>query len=722
MKKRSFSAAILTTMALSITSSQAISILSDDFDYPDGAIVGASGSPWLNNSGNAGTAVVTNSELVLSTSRAEDIAAPLSGGPYATNGPIPAVYSKFTVRFTGLPTVGGSYFAHFNGEAAPPSATLHRARIWASTTNAYEGTVVPTGKFRLGIGNSSSASAATAQYDLDLDTNVTYTVVTRLELASGASTLWIDPVDESSPSVTAADSINPLINATYYSFRQASGIGTIAIDGLRVGTQFSDVAGANTAPGITAVQDQSIPANGTVGPLSFTVSDVESDPSTLIVTSASSNPALIPNSVPNIVLGGTGEDRTITITPAEGAEGSAVITLTVTDGVNEASTSFRVTVGAPYITPIANQITVSNVPTAAIPFTIGDAESPLDSLTLTVASSNPTVLPTENIVLGGSGANRTITLTPAADQIGVTTITISVADAFNTNSSVFRLSVSPELGLLFSDDFAYENFIIPNALLNADGSPWVHSSGTVFFEMQVTNGTAYLTSQQTEDLAAPLANGPYPAANAVVFYSGFIIKCTSLPTQSGSGSYFAHLKDSGTTFRAKVFAETNNAAPGKFRLGISNNGNLSTQFPQDLDLNVNYTVVTRYNSGIGEATLWVNPIQESSSYVTGTDALQTSPVEFFQLRQDSGFGEIEFSRLRVATSFEDVLPPTTTPIPIPLTIELIGTDLQLTWSNPQFTLQAAPSATGTFTNVPGATSPYTTPADGEQRYFRLIYP
>jgi uncharacterized repeat protein (TIGR03803 family) len=37
-----------------------------------------------------------------------------------------------------------------------------------------------------------------------------------------------------------------------------------------------------------------------------------------------------------------------------------------------------------------------------------------------------------------------------------------------------------------------------------------------------------------------------------------------------------------------------------------------------------------------------------------------------------------------------------------------------------FSLQSAPAITGTFTNVPGATSPYTNPVTGPQKYFRLI--
>jgi hypothetical protein len=45
--------------------------------------------------------------------------------------------------------------------------------------------------------------------------------------------------------------------------------------------------------------------------------------------------------------------------------------------------------------------------------------------------------------------------------------------------------------------------------------------------------------------------------------------------------------------------------------------------------------------------------------------------------------------------------------------------LALSWTNAGFTLQSSPVVTGTFTNIPGATSPYTNLISGSQQYFRL---
>jgi hypothetical protein len=95
---------------------------------------------------------------------------------------------------------------------------------------------------------------------------------------------------------------------------------------------------------------------------------------------------------------------------------------------------------APTISNIADQTTTIGVAVGPIPFTIGDANT--DPLTVTVSSSNTTLAPNANIVLGGSGANRTITITPASGKNGTTTITVTVSDGQAQVSDTFVLTVS----------------------------------------------------------------------------------------------------------------------------------------------------------------------------------------------------------------------------------------------------------------------------------------
>jgi hypothetical protein len=59
--------------------------------------------------------------------------------------------------------------------------------------------------------------------------------------------------------------------------------------------------------------------------------------------------------------------------------------------------------------------------------------------------------------------------------------------------------------------------------------------------------------------------------------------------------------------------------------------------------------------------------------------------------------------------------------PPPLIIIPSGANIILTWPTNAsgFTLQSAPDIAGTFTNIPGATSPYTNPISGTQKFYRL---
>jgi uncharacterized repeat protein (TIGR03803 family) len=59
------------------------------------------------------------------------------------------------------------------------------------------------------------------------------------------------------------------------------------------------------------------------------------------------------------------------------------------------------------------------------------------------------------------------------------------------------------------------------------------------------------------------------------------------------------------------------------------------------------------------------------------------------------------------------------PIPIPLNLQADGGNVVLTWGNPAFSLQAAPTVSGVWTNVPGAASPCTNAMTGPQMFFRL---
>jgi len=117
-----------------------------------------------------------------------------------------------------------------------------------------------------------------------------------------------------------------------------------------------------------------------------------------------------------------------------------------TGGTSVNSNSISITTSggntAPTISDIADQSITANSSTGALAFLIGDAEKAAANLTVTGSSSNTTLVPSANIIFGGSGANQTVTVTPAAEQTGSATITITVSDGELSASDTFVLTVS----------------------------------------------------------------------------------------------------------------------------------------------------------------------------------------------------------------------------------------------------------------------------------------
>lgn len=110
------------------------------------------------------------------------------------------------------------------------------------------------------------------------------------------------------------------------------------------------------------------------------------------------------------------------------------------------------------ISTVPNQITPESTATPAIPFVIGSITG--NALTVTAQSSNTNVLSVQNIVIGGSGANRFVTLSPTFGVSGSSTVTLTFSDGTNSASTQFTLTVFassavvPSGKILLNEDFS----------------------------------------------------------------------------------------------------------------------------------------------------------------------------------------------------------------------------------------------------------------------------
>lgn len=238
---------------------------------------------------------------------------------------------------------------------------------------------------------------------------------------------------------------------------------TVAVsDGLSTTEQSFTltVQPSNDPPVIAPIADQWIEEDSAASVLTFIVDEGGSgdEDAQILVLTARSNSDLLP--AENLeVYGADGETDAafgaIGIHPAADKAGTAVVTITASDGVSSVSREFRVTVNPvndpPVVSSIPDQRTQEGIPLSGIRFSAsegGDVDEYVQPLTLSALSSNTELLPDKSIAVdfmdGAGGAKSgTVTLTPIPGAVGEATVTLVADDGTETAQTQFRFEVTP---------------------------------------------------------------------------------------------------------------------------------------------------------------------------------------------------------------------------------------------------------------------------------------
>jgi len=140
-----------------------------------------------------------------------------------------------------------------------------------------------------------------------------------------------------------------------------------------------------------------------------------------------------------------------------------------------------------------------------------------EMLTVTASSSNTTLIPNSNIVVGGTGTSRTVTVTPVVNQTGTATITITGGDGTSTASDTFVVTVNPSLT-------AFQSWMAGYGL-----------SGSTALASADPDGDGWSNAQEYAFGLVPNAAG------------GTLVKIES----SGSGAKITYLQRSGVMYAVK---------------------------------------------------------------------------------------------------------------------------------------------------------------------------
>ncbi len=200
----------------------------------------------------------------------------------------------------------------------------------------------------------------------------------------------------------------------------------------------------NTPPTIEAIANVVSNEDEAVAEIALVGDDKETIKSKLQYTVVATNADLV--APDGLVLRKTGSRRYLDITPLENAFGETDITVTVNDGIDEVSTTFKLTINAvndPPTISAVEPIEINEDQTVSFTVTLTDIDTAPEELKITGNAANAALLPSDNITSTGEGLTRTVTLTPGANMGGKTKVTLSVNDGDNTVSSETELTVIP---------------------------------------------------------------------------------------------------------------------------------------------------------------------------------------------------------------------------------------------------------------------------------------
>ncbi len=413
-------------------------------------------------------------------------------------------------------------------------------------------------------------------------------------------------------------------------------------------TASMSVLAVNDSPTISNISNQSVNEDNSTGNISFAIGDEETSTSSLSLSSSHNNTNLIQS----ISFGGSGSNRTVKVVPKTNASGSATVTVTVKDGGNKTqSDSFVFTVNAVNDSPSLGTISPVSIDEGTASTTrdvsVNDVETSNGSLSVSYSSSNTALIPTSRISTSSisSGNARRITLQPVAEQVGSSTITVTLSDGSLTHSRSFEFTVNDRAAVLS----------VPST--DSDGNfnvEWNYANGQ---HRILKNGTTPITSGGnglTTDYSGSVSQSV--SSNQTISYTlqkcryqseaGLI--CGNVSTKSITVTFAkpvitasfdqSQINESGST----IFRWTASDADSCSATGVSGvsdtSGNVNYTAPSNMSVDQSVSVTVTCNGRGGSTSKSV-----SLSVKAVNDAPTISNIANQSINEDASLNNLSFS-------------------------------------------------------------------------------
>ena len=310
------------------------------------------------------------------------------------------------------------------------------------------------------------------------------------------------------------------------------------------------------------------------------------------------------------------------------------------------------------ITPAVNETVTFSV---AYPcdLVLGDVTTTCDAITSSIDTYSGTIA----FSGGNSGTTYAITApagvtvggdNPDTSAAGIITFTgmtegtdaiINISGDATSSCDLNTNLASPVcLPLPIADDFTY-----PDGSL-IDNSLWVNNGGTMGDLMVISGQALVQHGTPSED-----ANLEFIPVTGNIYYAlDFTVVDPGSPISGTDTQYFAHFKDTGYGYRARLDVVSPSAA-GDFSVGISTKESTAdATWATDLSYGTSYRATVKYDQDNNIAQLWIDAAVEGDTSILGTDESDPgdSMVAFVLRQSDSELNEgVLVDNLRIATTF-----------------------------------------------------------------------
>ena len=419
-----------------------------------------------------------------------------------------------------------------NAQLSVRSTTLARpVQALNTTAHSVSGVTTTTASFAATLDGNG-----TGYYVIDLASAAAPSVTQVLQGKNGAGATAL----KSASSVMLANSplsfsISGLSAATAYKIYFAAKDGSGNAQSAATSDALTTATPVNAAPTLSNIAAQSLAKNTGSGAIPVTVGDAETAAAALLVSATSANTTLIANSA--LVWGGTGANRTLSVTPTAGQSGSAVITYTVNDGTTPLSKTFTVTVSGapPTLAAIAAQSPVAGVAYAlqlATSVTASDGDA-ISAYRLAAGS-----LPTGLSLNTATGA---ISGTPSATGSFSADLQVQDIDGWSTaRTIVFTVTgdAPPSITAPTATSIGTRGVTVVNTISDSDGAQ------TSNYYIYADSGATHLVSMDTQGVFSGLtANTGYWARTTAQTRNGVTGAWT---TQTSPLTFFTTLPPANT--------------------------------------------------------------------------------------------------------------------------------------------------------------------------------